>query len=230
MGTEKEISKPDIDITTNESNVTVVEWLQQSQLEDLVPIFTREQLLDWGYVKKLTIPLLQSINVPLGLCFKFGEAVKCRFPDQEFDIVSKDFEATARALYEWIRQERKEKMKRPPWLGAMEYPRQSTSVDKRKPALDTNLKRSDLLIRKVKLGPISNLTKVISFPQSKISRSHVSQGDFALAADSKPDSAPKLHERTNTEEHRKPHPKISICMKLTSRSIQENQTPSVSKC
>jgi hypothetical protein len=138
-------------------NRTVTEWLIESKLEDLVPIFERELLTDWDYVKRLNLPLLQSIHVPLGLAFEFQDAIQKLFGPK---ICSNpEFESTAMALYEWIvkhSQSPVRKEKRPPWYGVNEKPNH-TLVPK-KAALDTGLKYSSLIRKKV--------TKVLSFPES----------------------------------------------------------------
>lgn len=45
----------------------VLEWLYSSNLKELVPIFEREQLTDWGCIHSLSVSLLQSLQIPLGI-------------------------------------------------------------------------------------------------------------------------------------------------------------------
>ena len=54
----------------------ILEWLHNSNLKSLVPIFEREQLIEWKCFSRLSIPLLQSLNIPLGTIFKLESALK----------------------------------------------------------------------------------------------------------------------------------------------------------
>lgn len=62
---------------SEESPDDLLEWLHNSNMKSLVPIFEREQLVEWSCFSKLTIPLLQSLNIPLGtIFFKLESALK----------------------------------------------------------------------------------------------------------------------------------------------------------
>ena len=54
----------------------VLEWLHKANLKSLVPIFEREQLTDWSYFSRLSRPILQSLQIPLGAIFKLENALK----------------------------------------------------------------------------------------------------------------------------------------------------------
>jgi hypothetical protein len=54
----------------------VLEWLHKANLKSLIPIFEREQLTDWSYFSRLSIPILQSLQIPLGAIFKLENALK----------------------------------------------------------------------------------------------------------------------------------------------------------
>ena len=54
----------------------VIDWLHKSDLRELCPIFEREQLLDWSVMERLSIPLLMSLDIPLGVIFKFEALLK----------------------------------------------------------------------------------------------------------------------------------------------------------
>jgi hypothetical protein len=62
--------------TSSSQTHEIKQWLKDSNLNDLIPIFEMEQLFDWDYLKRLNIPLLHSIHVPMGSCFKFAEAIE----------------------------------------------------------------------------------------------------------------------------------------------------------
>lgn len=68
---EETVSHADID-NANE----VLDWLASVDLKSLIPVFEREQLTDWKTIQKLSIPLLQSLNIPLGSIFKLETALK----------------------------------------------------------------------------------------------------------------------------------------------------------
>jgi hypothetical protein len=144
-------SVPLQDINTNPESV--LSWLHENHLDDLIPIFQREQLTDWSYVKRLNLPLLQSIHVPLGLAFEFQDAIQQKFGPEV--CANPEFESTAIALYEWIvkytttqhqkqkeqeRSDRKDAAKRPPWCGVMEKHKSHTLLPRKAP-LDTGLKK-----------------------------------------------------------------------------------------
>jgi hypothetical protein len=124
--------------------ISVHAWLHESNLDNLIPIFEREQLTDWSYVKLLTIPLLQSIHVPLGLAFEFQIAIQNTFGPEV--CANPDFESTALALYEWIathgqsHSKRNMDQNRPPWRGTLEKqtPKKSVPV---KSEMDSNRKK-----------------------------------------------------------------------------------------
>ena len=57
-------------------NDNVLDWLHSSDLKELIPVFEREQLLDWAVLDRLSLSLLMSLNVPLGMIFRFETLLK----------------------------------------------------------------------------------------------------------------------------------------------------------
>ena len=57
---------------------SVKEWLIEIDLPSLVPVFEKQLLLEWDVVKELTLPLMQTLDIPLGLALKFMRCLKDR--------------------------------------------------------------------------------------------------------------------------------------------------------
>lgn len=113
----------------------IIEWLKASNQIDLIEIFSREKLLDdWDFIKRLNIPLLHSIHVPLGICFKFADEIQKKFPSEHFKMMPEDLQSTALSLFEWIKanqehdRRKREEKKRPVWLGTLDKVRDKNTI------------------------------------------------------------------------------------------------------
>ncbi|EGF79535.1 hypothetical protein BATDEDRAFT_35434 [Batrachochytrium dendrobatidis JAM81] len=70
---------------------TVVEWLDRKNLGSLVPVFEKEELLEWDVIKDITLPSLQTLSLPLGAVLKFMRAKQERFNE---NVADKDLRST----------------------------------------------------------------------------------------------------------------------------------------
>jgi hypothetical protein len=116
----------------SKTQTEIIEWLTNSNQIELIEIFDREKLLqDWDFVKRLNIPLLHSIHVPLGICFKFAGEIQKRFPSEQFKMMPEDLQSTALSLFEWIKANQEHdirKRERPVWVGSLVKVKVKTTI------------------------------------------------------------------------------------------------------
>ncbi|KAJ3301524.1 hypothetical protein HDV03_000700 [Kappamyces sp. JEL0829] len=160
-----------------DSDETVLEWLCSANLSELVPVFEREQLVDWNLLSRLSIPLLQSLHIPLGVIFRFELAIKEKLPNFRLSASRDgDVKRIASMLFEWVRDsqknvDRQKAKQRPPWLGTTERTRSNASVGF--PPLETPAavagKRKEKGKKDLRLGTpprLRSITGIVTFPES----------------------------------------------------------------
>ncbi|KAJ3315250.1 hypothetical protein HDV04_003643 [Boothiomyces sp. JEL0838] len=151
-------------------NQTVIEWLTKLNLESLIPIFEKEHLLDWDTLQLVTISQLQSINIPLGKMYP----------------KSKLSHEPVKVLLDWLKEigkpDRQPKaLKRPPWCGTLDRAHSLPIMEAAKSDQKKRVKKEKVLDKPEKV----QITKVLSFPESKITvvQEEINDETVAVAAE-----------------------------------------------
>ncbi|KAJ3323676.1 hypothetical protein HDV06_001406 [Boothiomyces sp. JEL0866] len=178
---------------------TVQEWLSKLNLSNLLPIFEKEQLLDWDTLQLVTIAQLQSIDIPLGNCLQIQRSFVEMYPK------SKLSQEPVKVLLDWLKEQSKPErqpkiLKRPPWCGTLDRAHSLPIMEAAKMEQKRKGKKEKIIEKPDKV----QITKVLSFPETKLAvvQEEIRDETVALAAE-------RVKEEQPIEMiSRKGHPKI----------------------